>query len=333
MTCLICNQREANATGSHIISHLVLEDMANGGAVKGRDKEQLFSVTGAGSQAFFGRQVLPETIEQTMGRGLDETDAAQNFYVADHIFCTVCETRLGVLESVYKQKVVPALSRAQALTESQYQLAYVFWLSTIYRCAVTQFDDYALPADQQAVLGSLVNQLLADTAAQTELNSRQIAEEALRLGSLNLLVGYLPTAEDNSNNVVHLPRQGEISRLLAINHYILLFNYTSAQVDGLEQTVGVGFSINQPGLSLRFFTLAERSEVLAYFHGLSAERFWAARQQIFVQAYQQRLHRLPSEAEWRAYQQAVVSGDELPTVKYSEQRMQRVLEEHLRTAR
>ncbi|GAA3969847.1 hypothetical protein [Hymenobacter antarcticus] len=332
MNCLLCNQREANATGSHIISHLVLEDMSNGGSVRGRDKEQNFRITGTGSQAYFGRQVLPETIEETMGRELDETDATQNFYVADNIFCTVCEKRLGVFESLYKQKVVPTLASGNTLTEHQQALAYGFWLSTLYRCAITGFDGYVMAAALQDISGLLVNQLLDDRPAQIEQNCLRVKQLAQHLGPFNLFVGYLPVEADNSNNLVLLPQAGENSRLVAINHYVLLFDYALPQVPTLEQYVGVGFGIQQPGLSIKFFSLAERTTMLRYFQNIAAGRFWQNVAQIFLQAYWQRLRRLPTSAEWRTFQTALTEGDELPTVKYSEQRVQRLLEEHIKRA-
>lgn len=43
MLCLICTLREADATGSHLIPHSVLESMSNDG-VKGRDVEQNFQL-------------------------------------------------------------------------------------------------------------------------------------------------------------------------------------------------------------------------------------------------------------------------------------------------
>jgi len=322
MDCLICHARPADAVGSHIISHLLLESMSNG-PVKGRDREQNFDIRATGSKAYFGRGVLPETIQDTMGRELDETDATQNFYVRDNIFCTVCEKRLAVFESLYKEKIHPALSAGRSLNERQQPVAYVFWLSIIYRCAVTGFDDFVVTPGLLDMLRIVVNQVLADTPAQTEQNCLQ---EPI---AFNLFIGYLPAAADNSTNVVELQKEVGSPYLLAINQHILLLDYQFDQVPALEQRLSVGLPIANPGLTTTLFSLAQRLLLIRFFHRVSADRFKLQVTQNFQRAYFEQHRQDPSANRVESFMTELKSGSELPTVKYSEKRVQELIQRHV----
>jgi hypothetical protein len=322
MDCLICHARPADAVGSHIISHFLLEDMSNG-PVKGRDKEINFQITSAGSTVYIGRRVLPETIEDTLGRGLDDTDEKQNPYVRDNIFCTVCEKRLSAFESLYKQKVHPILSTGRPLSPQLHQVAYVFWLSMIYRCAITRFGDFVLTPGIVALLAQTVNDVLADTPAETEQNcqAQPIA--------FNLFLGYLPAVADNSNNVVLLQQFPKSPYWLAVNHYVVLFDYTLGQVADLGNDMGVTLPISAPGLTTALFSEQERLTLLRLFQTVAADRFWNEQQRAFHHAYFQHHRRSPSEAQFSAYAAELTGGDELYTVKYAPARVQRLMRKHI----
>ncbi len=322
MLCPICLEREANAVGSHIISHFLVESMNNDG-VQGRDREQSFRITNLGSQAYFGRQVLPDTIQETMGRPYEDSDATQNPYVEDNTFCTVCERRLSVLESRYKKRVEEPLAQGRALTAAQQQLAYCFWLTMLFRCAVTQFDGFQLPDPLLAELQAVTSHLLADSPDQLEQNCQQ---QSIRW---NLFIGYFSPAADSSHNTVLLPGSGITLSILTINQYVLVFDFDLGQVAGLEAQLGVGLGVQQAGVTIRTFTVQERETLLHLFHAIAADRFLRLLARDFVAAYQEHHDRQPAAERVQGFINELIAGEEPATVKYAEQRIAQLTRLHI----
>lgn len=322
MICPICLEREANAVGSHIISHFLLQSMTNDG-VRGRDREQSFQITNLSSQAYFGRRVSPETIEETMGRPFDESDATRNHYVEDNIFCTVCEHRLAVLESRYNERVEVPLAQGRTITAAQQQLAYCFWLTMFFRCAVTQFTGFRLPDSLVSELQAVTNNLLADSSDQLERNCQQ---QSIRW---NLFTGYfLPTA-DSSRNTVLLPSAGSTPSLLTINQYVVVFDFELDQVPKLEAQLGVSLGVQQTGVTIRTFTAEERETLLHLFHAIAAQRFLRLLAQDFVTAYQEQHGDQPAAEQVERFIDELTAGEEPATVKYAEQRIEQLTQLHI----
>lgn len=205
MACLICHQNKADFVGSHILPHSILESMYNDGR-KGRDKEQNFQLTGAGSTPFFGREVLPETIAETLGRPITDADLEPtNPYVANNIFCTPCEKKLSYIETLYKQEVATPLATGRVLTAEQLRIAHFFWLTTLYRCAVTEFANFHMTGPMLQELATITKTIIvnSDSVAQTEQNclSHPVTH--------NLFIGYFPPSADSGRHQVraHLDKQ------------------------------------------------------------------------------------------------------------------------------
>lgn len=327
MLCLICNLREADATGSHIIPHSVLESMYNDGA-KGRDMEQNFQLGGGGSAAYFGRRVLPEKVEQTIGRALtdDEIDTEPNPYVADHIFCISCEKKLSFFESLYKQKVAVRLATNKPLSPQQACIAHYFWLSVIYRCAVTNFNHFQLDMGQRAALHGIVNAILAESEADTERNclARPVAE--------NLFIGYYKPGEDSGRNAVFLHLEKQNPYLLFINQYVLVFNYQLPQVPALETELRVSLGIVADGTTIKVFADQERNLLLAYCWALAAHYLVEEFKVNFARRYQQRHRRAPRLMVVEAFIFELTTVKVLETMKYTTARIEQLTRKYLLAA-
>ena len=70
--CLLCQEREADKTGSHIVPHFLLKRIDNQIGVKGRDNELGFVIGKLETKSYFGRNVLPEKLEKIYGEVDDE---------------------------------------------------------------------------------------------------------------------------------------------------------------------------------------------------------------------------------------------------------------------
>ena len=67
--CKLCLEREANKKGSHVIPHFLVKSMVNDDRGENeRDKEISFKMEATFSDVYFGRRVLPEKVEEILGR-------------------------------------------------------------------------------------------------------------------------------------------------------------------------------------------------------------------------------------------------------------------------
>jgi hypothetical protein len=326
-TCVICHRQEADEVGSHIISRFLLESMYNNGA-KGANKEQSFQIGAEGSTAYFGREVLPEAIEETLGRPVTDADidGIPNFYVRDHVFCVPCEKKLSFFESLYKDKVAVFLARGKKLTEQQLRIAHFFWLTIIYRWAATRLGHLQLERPTLVELAMITDAIVvnATSAADIEQNCQDIPI------TNNLFIGYLPLTKDSGRHQFFSHPEKEEPYLLSVNQYILAFNYHQLeQIAQLEAEIGVNLDIIATGTSPKIFSLAEREVVIAYFWKLATPYLEQQFKDIFIERYTKHHKRHPSDAITEAFYQEYTQADLLETVKFAAQRQEELIQKYI----
>ncbi len=95
--CNLCQKREADKKGSHIIPAFIVSSTLNLNGSRDRDKELFVTMSGKSfTETFFGRNVSPEAIEEFKGRALsdEEIESNKNPLIKDLILCRECEKRL-----------------------------------------------------------------------------------------------------------------------------------------------------------------------------------------------------------------------------------------------
>lgn len=326
-TCVICHLNEADEVGSHIISRFLLESMYNNGA-KGPDKEQSFGIGAEGSTAFFGRSVLPEVIEETLGRPStdDDTDGVPNMYVRDHVFCIDCEKKLSFFESLYKEKVAVPLARGKKLTEQQLQIAHFFWLTIIYRWAATRFGHLQIERSTMMELAIITNEIVVNAASATDIE-RNCLEAPI---TNNLFIGYLPLTEDSGRHQVLSHPEKQEPYLLFVNQYVLAFNYQHPeQVAQLEAELGVSLDITDSGTSLKIFSLVEREAIVSYFWELATPYLKQQFKDVFIERYTEHHGHAPSDEIVEAFYIEFTQSDLPETVKFSTQRQAQLIQKYI----
>lgn len=326
-TCLICHRHEANEVGSHIISRFILESMYNDGA-KGSNKEQNFQLSGEGSIAYFGREVLPETIEQTLGRPVtdEDIDGIPNIYVRDHIFCKACEKKLAYLESLYNKKVAVALASGKTLTEQQMRVAHFFWLIIIYRWAITRFGNLQLARPTLVQLATITDAIVVSATSEAEIESNCLNYPITH----NVFIGYFPLGKDSGRHQVLSHPEKDNPYILFVNQYILAFNYQRLdQLEPLTVELGVPLGVTAGGTCIKVFPAAEREVLLIYFWQLAAHYLVMEFRHNFIERYTAQHQRPPHPGLTEAFIAEYTQADLLETVKYSTQRQEELMQKYI----
>lgn len=326
-TCVICHRHEADEVGSHIISRFLLESMYNNGA-KGLDKEQSFGIGAEGSTAFFGRSVLPEVIEETLGRPSTDadTDGVPNVYVIDHVFCVDCEKKLSFFESLYKRKVAEPLARSKKLTEQQLRIAHFFWLTIIYRWAATRFGNIQIERSTMMELAIITNDIVVNAASAADIEQNCLEVPITN----NLFIGYLPLTEDSSRHQVLSHPEKYEPYLLFVNQYLLVFNYQHPeQIAQLEAELGVSLDITDSGTSLKIFSLAEREAITAYTWELATPYLEQQFKDVFIERYTEHHGQPPSADIAEAFYMEYTQTDLPETVKFATQRQAELIQKYI----
>jgi hypothetical protein len=142
--CALCNQNEADKTGSHLVPFFLMRTVDNVDNKKERGMELGFELGKGYVKSYFGESVLPERLEPVLGRIKDEDiNASQSSMIVDHLLCTSCETRLGKLESFYAA-TMNTTSKALYKSSNDCFRALLFWISIFWRLSISENKNYHL---------------------------------------------------------------------------------------------------------------------------------------------------------------------------------------------
>lgn len=131
--CALCRSKEANEVGSHLAPNFIIHQAFSFDGTGKRDREisYLTHLNDPLETAYYGRQVMAETIEADLGHEMtdEEIDENINNLVYDYIFCKDCEKRFGILETEYSK----LYGEGKQINP---RIAYLFWLSVFWRMSI-----------------------------------------------------------------------------------------------------------------------------------------------------------------------------------------------------
>ena len=154
--CLLCKEKDANKTGSHIIPSFLMKRINGGGK---RDHEVGFVIKNGISFPYFGRDIY-EDKRRTITDNEDLIYSRDNYDVKDYILCKSCEDYFSLLESKYAPSLNLNFSAdSNAInTKVSPSNALLFWCSIIWRVSVTEHFGCRLRQDlEERVRLALVN--------------------------------------------------------------------------------------------------------------------------------------------------------------------------------
>ncbi|MCI9843600.1 hypothetical protein [Flavobacterium pectinovorum] len=162
--CLLCQEKEADKTGSHIVPHFLMKRIDNQNGAKGRDKELGFVIGKLETKGYFGRNILPEDLEKIYGE-VDEQLIENNdiSLVVDHFFCSDCEKNLGNLESLYAVSLNKTADHDTTYNSIEKEgIGFLFWISILWRLSILEKCGIKLKEKEERKLRRILKKYLTD---------------------------------------------------------------------------------------------------------------------------------------------------------------------------
>lgn len=236
--CKLCLKREANKKGSHVIPHFLIKSMVNEGEdKKARDKEVSFRIGTAFTDFHFGRNVLPEKIQEVLGRELSEEEIStnENHFVVDYFLCSTCEDRFGLIETYYSEK--SRSFKVHGRIKTNYvdsRISLLFWYSILWRISVTKILGVKLKPGEEKGIRNLLNTCLGES-------KNELVEKIGKFENLIKRFGYIILNLEE----VHLEKGGTYVTIhpfhrrpycVIINDYVVFFYLKSSHFKSVEQS-------------------------------------------------------------------------------------------------
>ena len=147
--CALCLQNEADKKVSHLIPHFLIKAVDNVDGRPGRDLELGFKITSESAKGYFGRALQPEKLDKVFGQLSEkQIQDSKGELIVDHLLCSSCEKRLGVLKSAYVQIDKKIEQKKYQSTYDSF-LATMFWSSILWCVSVSDSIGFKLEDTQE----------------------------------------------------------------------------------------------------------------------------------------------------------------------------------------
>lgn len=176
--CRLCNTREANKKGSHIVPHFLLKRIENVDGKTERDNELGFAIGEFDTESYFGRSVSPEKLDETFGElSEDEIKGNKHPLVVDNYFCSVCEERLSKIEGEYSKTLAIFDKEKEYASGVSSALGLLFWVSVFWRMSIHQHSGTYLSDDENELLRSFLDRILLNDISRIDQAKEDAGDE------------------------------------------------------------------------------------------------------------------------------------------------------------
>lgn len=283
--CKLCKSHAANQTGSHIIPFFLIKSLVNENPQDKRDKEQSFKISSSQLVSFYmGRNLSPEKIGGLLGRELTDEEIQKNLnhYTCDNVLCSFCEKRLQIIESRFSNVVYTKIKNSNRLAlhkklkftdniKVQPELVRLFFLTIIWRCAVTHFLNLKLEPAVQEKMRKILHLGLSDKD-ETLNDSLDLIKDDVKEFPMGLL--YEVTPDDSTRNFCFSHQNNRAPYYFIFNEFIVLFYHKRKT---MYQALDACFGLE----TLRFKPLINfREDVFRI--GLVEKNEWSAMRQALI---------------------------------------------------
>lgn len=232
--CCLCEKKEADQTGSHIVPHFLLKRVVNVEGKTQRDYELGFRIDRMGMSSHFGRAVQPEKLEETFGEVSDEDISKnQQQLVVDNYYCSGCEKRFSLIESAYSNTLSKIDTNIYESGVSSI-IGLLFWGSIVWRMSNHGQSGVKLKHEQEELLKNILDKYLPKEDIK-ELDSIDL-DNSEDLSRLSYKLIRFNNIEENESKFVLIDPEYDNCSVLLIDEYILAFifdkNYEDFEKNG-----------------------------------------------------------------------------------------------------
>ncbi len=240
--CKLCKSRAANQTGSHIIPYGIIKKIDSDDEKISREKYLGFVISSIEIDYYFGRGIKPERIEELFGE-LNEkeiSEKARSPFVIDNILCTICEKKLGEVESIYFQYQ----QKNQEKKHFKGVIPILFWTSILWRISISKMTSIGITKRQKKRLRKFIcNYLNSDTIAKN-YNPLKYSSD------FKYFVFRCPNYEGPQISVIN-PNLNQPNTIL-VGEYALVFYFHGKRGKGNPTFFGLEKSLTQASYSNQF---------------------------------------------------------------------------------
>jgi len=239
--CLLCNDKEADKKGSHIVPHFLLKRIENIEGKSGRDYELGFYIEEFDTQSYFGRSVQKQELDEIYGELSDEEiEKNKHPLIVDYFFCSDCEKKLSVIESEYA-KTLNKVGESNYESGVSTEIGLLFWMSVIWRMSINKKSGVRLTKGENETLRRILNRSLKNSIDEIDIMQIQESKDLKKI-AYKLIRCPKYSYEFPTTLFFHPEFRKPYSIL--IDEYILLFsfknnfdNYKSKNFFGLKDEI------------------------------------------------------------------------------------------------
>jgi len=319
--CKLCKVNEADKTGSHIVPAFIIKNLFP------RDKEFVYTI-GKNITSHIGRGILPEKIEEFIGKSMTEQERKDNQipFIVDYYFCSSCEKKLGYLESLYAKYIHQKIKNASDL-EIKFldkgNLISLFWYSVMWRISIHNLP-LKLKLKDERKLQSILNSNLKDSslALEQHLSNNEIV-------LCKYPIAILFNGKDNRErmNGGQITGHGLLRNpyLAFVNEYIILLYFKPTQVNsvkhllyGIEGMYELGEIVNYNSNDIKVNLMSDDNwnTIMSNYH-MRIAKFKFKEIDSFFEIAADHFNIKYTKSDLQMYRNKVIYSDLLITDKYS----------------
>ena len=325
--CKLCNEREADKSGSHLITDYILRSMLVDGDTRRRSDRIISNrIDTFGTDLFLGRDINQDKVNELLGRDISDEELARNInhYTVDKIFCSACEDRFSHLESIFKTDVydeiqsIDTTDKSVGLSEDKTFVFKLFRLSIFWRCSVVKFDTFSLDSKSERRIGSILNESLGNSVNDTK---ELIKKNSSKINSEVLGVLYVQNTDDYLSNIVFCNPFLNMPYQLVINDFYLFYYSKQGHVNAIKQSMykldnlfKIDDYVNLNNcVTIKIGIIPEKNfkDSRSYIYGLKTSSFLKNNIELFKDAYSLVLGESPSSEAIGSFVDDLVNKDDI----------------------
>lgn len=336
MQCLLCQEKEANQTGSHIFTHSLISRCINEEGKKGRNKEMMFGFSQSGAKNLFvGNEILPESIIEINGIELSEKELEnnKNELVVDNIYCSECEKLFGKIESQFSSKILPRIreKKENDFGHPNNILIRLYFYIQIWRASSYNYNDWNL----SGITEEYLRRIIYEGCHNYEKGLNEDLEE--KILNFPLVINYMDTPSDRtSTNHIFIPKETSPFLFFLCDFVVEFFSKagikpTTSQISnykGLnEGLLEEEINLNEDKFKIRYISDDKRQKIIKSF--LLNDFVLSEIERIkirFVSEYASKKKRLPNLVTFGKFMSAFTQRNEVNTAMYQELSEDRISE-------